>query len=113
MDVPFLSSRALSRAHYALVRHVENASSLQAVDDILMVQVASIRKQFAGRPLSMVCAPSHRPPNSQPEGCLARMQRMPDYAVVLCHDLYWNFTPRFGLRAAQRYKPGRDGTKCI
>lgn len=61
MDVPFLSSGALSRAHYALVRQAENAASLQAVDDILLAQVASIRKQFAGWPLSMVSAPPHFP----------------------------------------------------
>lgn len=54
MDVPFLSSSALNRAHYTLVRQVENASSLQAVDDILLGQVASIRRHFAGRPLSIV-----------------------------------------------------------
>jgi len=106
MDVPFLSSGALSRAHYALVRQVENAASLQAIDNILIVQVASIRKQFAGRPLSMVCAPSDCRPNSQPEKYLARMQRMPNYAAVLFRDLYWNFPPGFELRAAQCYKPG-------
>ena len=64
MDVPFLSSGALSRAHYALVRQVENAASLQVVDDTLLVQVASIRKQLAGRQLSMVSPLSHCPPNS-------------------------------------------------
>lgn len=106
MDVPFLSSGALSRVHYALVRQVENAASLQAVDNILMSQVASIRKQFAGRPLSMVCAPSHCPLNSQPERCLARMQRMPNYAVVLRYDIYWTFPPGFELRSATCYKPG-------
>lgn len=71
MDVPFLSSGALSRTHYALVRQIENAASLQAVDDILLAQVASIRKQFTGRPLSMVCAHSRPPLNSQPDRCLA------------------------------------------
>lgn len=71
MDVPFLSSGALSRAHYTLVREVENTASLQTVDNILLGQVASIRKRFAGPPLSMVCTPYHFPQNSQPDRCLA------------------------------------------
>ena len=106
MDVPFLSSGALSRAHYALVRQVENAASLQAVDDVLLVQVAAIRKQFAGRPLSMVCAPSHCPPNSQPDRCLERMQGASDHAAVLRYDLYWVSSPGFEFCPAIRDKPG-------
>lgn len=70
MDVPFLSSGALSRAHYGLVRQVENAASLEAVDGILLVQVTSIRKRFAGQPLSMVCAQYRCPPSSQLDRCV-------------------------------------------
>jgi len=105
MDVPFLSSGALSRAHYTLVRQVENAASLQAVDDVLLVQVASIRKQFAGRPLSMVCAPSLCPPNSQPDRCLARIQRMSNCPTVLRYDFDW-FSPGSELRTTSCHKSG-------
>ena len=113
MDVPFLSSGALSRAHYALVRQVENAASIQAVDNVLLEQVASIRKQFAGRPLSMVCAPSPCPPSSQLDRCPARIQRMLGYATVLRHDLHWISWPGFKFRAAQGYKSGRGWTERV
>ena len=106
MEVPFLSSGALSRAHYTLVRQVENAASLQAIDDIILAQVASIQKRFAGRQLSVVCPLSHSSPDSQPDRYLGRMQRAPDCAVVLRYDLYRIFSLGFELRTALCYKPG-------
>ena len=47
MDVPFLSSGALSRAHYALVRKVESATSSSQVDQIVLAEIETIRSRFA------------------------------------------------------------------
>ncbi|KAH9952123.1 ARM repeat-containing protein [Amylocystis lapponica] len=47
MDVPFISSGAMSRAHYALVRKIETAQSPQLVDQILLAEVDSIRNHLA------------------------------------------------------------------
>ncbi|KAH7926514.1 ARM repeat-containing protein [Leucogyrophana mollusca] len=43
MEVPFLSSGAMSRSHYALVRKVETAQSSQAADSVLLHEIESIR----------------------------------------------------------------------
>lgn len=55
MDVPFISSGALSRAHYALVRKTETAPSPQAADQLLFAEVESIRSQLARSTLTLVC----------------------------------------------------------
>lgn len=47
MDVPFISSGALSRAHYALVRKVEESTSESTVSRVLETEVKSIRLQLA------------------------------------------------------------------
>lgn len=49
MDVPFLSSSAISREHYSLVQSVEAASTLQEVDDILVHKVDMVRRRFANK----------------------------------------------------------------
>ncbi|KAI9569737.1 armadillo-type protein [Boletus coccyginus] len=46
MDVPFISSGAMSRAQYALVRKVENAASPQAADQILLNELDVIRRNL-------------------------------------------------------------------
>lgn len=43
MDVPFLSSGAMSRVHYSLIRRVEAASSAQAADQTLLSEIQVIR----------------------------------------------------------------------
>ena len=53
MDVPFLSSGAMSRAHYALVRKVETAPS--SVDQIILAEVAAIRERLTRSMASIVC----------------------------------------------------------
>lgn len=53
MDVPFSSSGAMSRAHYALVRKVE-AATPQAADQILLAEVQSIRHQLTRSTLTLV-----------------------------------------------------------
>ncbi|PIL24211.1 hypothetical protein GSI_13964 [Ganoderma sinense ZZ0214-1] len=52
MDVPFSSSGAMSRAHYALVRKIETATP-QAADQILLAEVHSIRAQLARSTLTL------------------------------------------------------------
>jgi hypothetical protein len=54
MDVPFISSGAMSRAHYALVRNVENAASPQAADHILLNELDVIRRNLQQPHLSIV-----------------------------------------------------------
>ncbi|KAI0748602.1 ARM repeat-containing protein [Daedaleopsis nitida] len=52
MDVPFSSSGAMSRAHYALVRKVESTTP-HATDQILLAEVHSIRNQLARSTLTL------------------------------------------------------------
>ncbi|TFK44520.1 armadillo-type protein [Crucibulum laeve] len=47
MDVPFISSGAMSRAHYAIVRKVESATSIPQADQALHLEIKSIREQLA------------------------------------------------------------------
>jgi hypothetical protein len=50
MEVPFISSGALNRTHYALVRKVESATSTQAADQALLTEIKSIRHHFQSNP---------------------------------------------------------------
>jgi AP-4 complex subunit epsilon-1 len=54
MDIPFISSGALSRVHYALVRKIEEATSEGSVNVMLDAEVISIREQLARPSLSLV-----------------------------------------------------------
>jgi AP-4 complex subunit epsilon-1 len=54
MDVPFISSGAISRGHYALVRKVESAESPQLADQYLVAEVRSTRQRLAHPALSLV-----------------------------------------------------------
>jgi hypothetical protein len=56
MNVPFISSGALSRVHYALVRNIEEATSEAAANRMLESEVKSIRLQLAQPGLSPVRA---------------------------------------------------------
>lgn len=47
MEVPFISSGALSRAHYVLVRKVELAQSTQQADDYLLEEVVALRDRLS------------------------------------------------------------------
>lgn len=53
MDVPFISSGAISRAHYALVRKVETAPSPQVADQYLLDEVDAVRDQLARSTLTL------------------------------------------------------------
>lgn len=54
MDVPFLSSGAMSRAHYALVRKVETAASSYAADTVLLAEVEAIQGRLLHSTLNLV-----------------------------------------------------------
>ncbi|EGN99989.1 hypothetical protein SERLA73DRAFT_167845 [Serpula lacrymans var. lacrymans S7.3] len=47
MEVPFISSGAMSRTHYSVVRKVENAPSAQAADQLLLREIESVRRRLA------------------------------------------------------------------
>ncbi|KAF8842990.1 ARM repeat-containing protein [Paxillus ammoniavirescens] len=53
MDVPFISSGAMNRSHYALVRRVETASSPQAADQIILSELDVIRQNLQQPRLSI------------------------------------------------------------
>ncbi|KAF7375959.1 Adaptin-N domain-containing protein [Mycena sanguinolenta] len=54
MDVPFVQSGALNRAHYALVRNVESAPSPEMADSYILKEVESIRYRLRHPTLSLV-----------------------------------------------------------
>lgn len=54
MEVPFISSGALSRAHYVLVRKVEMAQTAQQADDHLFEEVVALRDRLSRPRLSSV-----------------------------------------------------------
>ncbi|KAJ6602168.1 armadillo-type protein [Mycena sp. CBHHK59/15] len=53
MDVPFVSSGALNRAHYTLVRNVESAPSPEIADSYILKEVESIRSQLRHPTISL------------------------------------------------------------
>ncbi|KII92127.1 hypothetical protein PLICRDRAFT_122418 [Plicaturopsis crispa FD-325 SS-3] len=53
MDVPFVSSGSMSRAHYSLVRSVETASSSSVADQHVYAAVDAVRDQLADPALSI------------------------------------------------------------
>ena len=55
MEVPFVSSGAMSRAHYALVRKVELATSPQAADAILLAEIEDVHYRLMHSTLTQVC----------------------------------------------------------
>jgi len=54
MDVPFHSSGAMSRAHYAIVRKVESSASIQSADQDLFLEIKSIQAQLSHPRLQIV-----------------------------------------------------------
>jgi len=61
MEVPFISSGALSRAHYALVRKVELAQTSQQADDYLFEEVIALRDRLSRPGFFSVCTPRPLP----------------------------------------------------
>lgn len=93
MDVPFSSSGALSRAHYAIVRKVESATSSQAADQHLAAEIKSIRRQLAHPALDLVRNLLLALAAAWAEFLLESMQRMPDHSLILFHGHHLG-TPR-------------------
>lgn len=54
MDVPYRSSGASSRQHYALVRKVEEALSIQDADRCISDEVEAVRGQISDPRLTLV-----------------------------------------------------------
>lgn len=57
MDTTFASSGALSRAHYAIVRQVEEASSVQEADQALAFEVKRVHERLARAAPTIVSFP--------------------------------------------------------
>ncbi|KAI5823685.1 ARM repeat-containing protein [Schizophyllum commune Tattone D] len=53
MNVPFVSSGALSRRHYKLVSDVENAATMQAADQFLLAEINHIQRRARSADLSL------------------------------------------------------------
>ncbi|KAF8621531.1 hypothetical protein AX15_007703 [Amanita polypyramis BW_CC] len=53
MDVPFPSSGALSRRHYALVRTIESSTSAQEANNILRTEIRSLRTSMSHTDLTL------------------------------------------------------------
>ncbi|KZT71326.1 ARM repeat-containing protein [Daedalea quercina L-15889] len=53
MDVPFVSSGAISRSHYALVRKIETAQTPQLADQYIFAEVDAIRTQLTRSTLTV------------------------------------------------------------
>ncbi|KAJ7128916.1 armadillo-type protein [Mycena crocata] len=53
MEVPFVSSGALSRAHYTLVRNVESSASPEMADSYILKEVESIRSRLRHPTISL------------------------------------------------------------
>lgn len=81
-----MSSGAMSRAHYALVRKVELAGSASAVDQIVLAEVEVIRGRFARSVSSIVCA-KQLWLRTAPSHCdIETDERVPCVATVLLYD---------------------------
>lgn len=65
MDVPFISSGALSSAHYALIRNVELAQTAQEADHYLLSEVDRLREKFSHARLSAVGRRERVPSNAK------------------------------------------------
>ncbi len=60
MDVPFISSGAMSRAHYALVRRVETAPSSSTSDQLLLAELQGIHRRLTHSALTLVSTFKYR-----------------------------------------------------
>ena len=111
MNVPFVSSGALSRRHYKLVSDVENAATMQASDQFLLAEINHIQRRARSADLSLVSTPSlvllpltHGPFDT--EG----LERKPDLTITLLFDNFGCFTDACaGFCAPSRSHGSRSG----
>lgn len=113
MDIPFISSGALSRAHYALVRKVEIAASLSEADEHLLAEVEHVRDRLTRSASSAVSSVSLGTVHNV--SCLYTVtetsQRVPRHPAVLFHEFPGSFAGR-GVRATTRLELGRGRPHC-
>ncbi|TFY64690.1 hypothetical protein EVJ58_g2464 [Rhodofomes roseus] len=86
MDVPFVSSGAISRSQYALVRKVETAQTPQLADQYILAEVDSIRSQLSRSTLTLVRAPFSYPPDIALMQPVEAMQGIFDSTAILCYE---------------------------
>ena len=85
MDVPFISSGAISRAHYALVRKVESSDSTQSADHHILAEVENIRRQMArSTPSSVRLWFQH---GHSCESSLTSQRQCKEYLIILLYCL--------------------------
>lgn len=110
MDVPFISSGAMSRAHYALVRKVETATSIPAADQLLLTEIETIRERFAHTTLtevSLACATRY----AIIESCAVDADKRVSHIVTLLfHDSKLGRDCEHGLRPSSRDQSHRSWT---
>jgi AP-4 complex subunit epsilon-1 len=106
MDVTFISSGAMSRAQYALVRKVENAASPQAADKILLNELDVIRRNLQQPHLSIVrrAFRTYFNCSSSSQAFVEGMQRMLDSNSALYYDSLHRWSWRPGIRLSARRK---------
>jgi hypothetical protein len=83
MDVPFHSSGAISRAHYAIVRNLETAVSTQTADQHIFLEIKSLKDKLAYPNISTVsygCVPSVFQPSKLSSG---QVQGVPHHLAIL------------------------------
>jgi hypothetical protein len=110
MEVPFISSGALSRAHYVLVRKVELAKSTQQADNYLLEEVDALRDRLS-RPGFTSVGPAPFPAREAllnvPDR-LGTMSRVPHHLAVLFHEYHsWTSSWRAGIRTPACRESGR------
>lgn len=112
MDVPFVSSGALNRTHYALVRHIESAPSPEMADSYILKEVDSIRSRLRHPAISLVRVGPHRPAVLLNTIVPERNKRISHYPVILLHVNYvsWNPQRKFRLcfAASRQFSRGRE-----
>jgi AP-4 complex subunit epsilon-1 len=111
MDVPFVSSGALNRAHYTLVRNIESAQSPEIADSYILKEVESIRSRLRHPGVSLVRVNSRHPDVSFNGIGLERNQRMSHCPAILLHVYHIsspNWKSRFCFAAGCQFSRGRE-----
>ena len=112
MDVPFLSSGAMSRVHYSLIRKVEAASSAQAADQILLSEIQVIQRTLEKPHLSTVRLAGALGSSLNHPWYIESMQGIFNPAAVLCNGSRYNLPRRSELCIPARHKFSGTGPKC-
>jgi hypothetical protein len=113
MQVPFISSGALSRVHYSLVRKVELAQTTQQADGYLLDQVVAVRERLSRPGFSSVGSAlllSRKGSSLNIPDCLGPVSRMSyPLAILFPERSSWTSSWRARIRAHPRCQSGRGG----